>query len=131
VRLATAGNVTLLGQGGADFAQRQTLGVQLLLIHVLPVDGAARTPFLGARAILVFSDLSRVTRLQPEMLSQIFGLSLAEAKVAALMASGHASDEIADAVGVTRETVRKHLKAVFAKTATHRQAELVALLALL
>ena len=102
---------------------------QPVIVRVLPVHGAARTPFLGARALLVFSDLSRVPRPLPETLSQIFGLSPAEARVASHVASGLSPEEAADAIGISRATARNHLKAVFAKTATHRQAELVALLA--
>ena len=36
--------------------------------------------------------------------------------------------EIAEAAGVSIGTVRSHMKALFSKTGTHRQAELVALL---
>ena len=37
-------------------------------------------------------------------------------------------DEIADRLGLSRHTTRQHLRQVFQKTATHRQAELVRLL---
>ena len=100
-----------------------------LLIRVLPVDGPARTPFLGARVLLIFSDLSPKSGPQPSMLSQTFGLSLAEARLASLMATGISPKQAAREIGISTETARNQLKAVFAKTETHRQAELVALLA--
>ena len=106
----------------------QRLTKRPLLIRVLPVDGAARTPFLGARALLVCSDLSRKSGQQPSVLSEAFGLSPAEAKLASLVAAGISPEQAAEALGIARETARNQLKSVFAKTATHRQGELVALL---
>jgi DNA-binding CsgD family transcriptional regulator len=62
-------------------------------------------------------------------LKSLFGLTKAEARLAAHLASGEALDSAAAALGIARETARVQLKSVFAKTGTHRQAELVALLA--
>jgi DNA-binding CsgD family transcriptional regulator len=50
------------------------------------------------------------------------------ARVHFSLATGANLDLAADQLHVSRETVRNQLKAVFAKTATHHQAELVALL---
>jgi DNA-binding CsgD family transcriptional regulator len=99
-----------------------------LLIRILPVDGAARSPFLGARALLVFSDSESASAPRPQLLAQIFGLSRSEAKLAAIVAAGRSPQEAAEELGIARETARNQLKAVFAKTGTHRQGELIALL---
>lgn len=99
-----------------------------LIIRILPVDGAARSPFLGARALLVLSDLSHKSGPQPYLLSQIFKLSPAEARLASLIAKGISPEQAGIELGISRETARNQLKAVFAKTETHRQSELVALL---
>jgi DNA-binding CsgD family transcriptional regulator len=99
-----------------------------LVIRVIPIDGAARSPFLGARALLIFSDLEFKRLCQPELLSRAFGLSPAEARLASLMSSGTSTERAADELGLARETVRNQLKSIFAKTDTHRQSELVALL---
>jgi DNA-binding CsgD family transcriptional regulator len=99
-----------------------------LVIRILPVPGAARSPFLGARALLVFSDLDSTSGPRPEVLSQTFRLSLAEARLASLLATGISLEQAADELGLAHETVRNQLKAVFVKTETHRQGELVALL---
>jgi DNA-binding CsgD family transcriptional regulator len=106
----------------------QRRGKRPAVIRILPIDGAARSPFLGARAVLVFSDLRRQFGPRSEMLSQAFGLSPAEARLASLMASGISPEQAAEELGIARETARNQLKAVFAKTATHRQGELIALL---
>ena len=101
---------------------------QPLVIRVLPVAGPARTPFLGARALLVISDLHNRPQPQPSVLAETFGLTPAETRLAAVMAAGISIERAADQFGLSRETVRNQLKAIFAKTGTHRQSELVALL---
>lgn len=57
-----------------------------------------------------------------------FGLTAAESRLAMRLRSGESLSEIADASGVSRQTVRQHLKSIFLKTGTNRQAELVLLL---
>ncbi|HTV56591.1 MAG TPA: helix-turn-helix transcriptional regulator, partial [Terriglobia bacterium] len=98
-----------------------------ILIKVLPVHGAAATPFLGARAVLVLRDLEAERRAPLEILAEAFSLTSAEAKVASMVAAGSSPEEIAIALQVSRETVRNQIKAIFSKTATHRQSELAAL----
>jgi DNA-binding CsgD family transcriptional regulator len=99
-----------------------------LLIQILPIDGAARSPFLGARALLLLTDFSAKRVVPADVLAATFDLSTAEAKLAAIIAKGHSLDEAAEQLGIARETARNQLKAVFAKTGAHRQSELVALL---
>jgi len=99
-----------------------------LVIRIMPVAGPARTPFLGARALLVISDLHNRPQPQPSVLAKTFGLTPAETRVASIMADGISIERAADRLGLSRATVRNELKAIFAKTATHRQGELVALL---
>jgi DNA-binding CsgD family transcriptional regulator len=62
------------------------------------------------------------------VLRQAYGLSPAEARLAAEIGKGRDLKEIAAGHGVSEGTVRAQLKAIFAKTDTHRQAELVALI---
>jgi DNA-binding CsgD family transcriptional regulator len=60
-------------------------------------------------------------------LREIYRLTSAEARVAALVARGHVAKEIAAALGVREPTVRTQLQSIFAKTGTTRQAQLVRL----
>jgi DNA-binding CsgD family transcriptional regulator len=62
-------------------------------------------------------------------LRELFGLTRAEAAVAASLGDGKSPERIAADLGIGIGTVRTHLKRVLAKTSTHRQAQLVALLA--
>lgn len=63
-----------------------------------------------------------------ETLQRVFGLTAAEARLAVRMQGGHSLNEIADELGLSRETLRQQLKGVFSKTGTNRQVELVLLL---
>jgi len=90
---------------------------------------SARTPFLGARALLLLTDLCRKSSLQPEVLLEVFGLSPAESRLASVIAGGTSLEGAARRFGIARETARNQVKAVFAKTDTHKQSELVSLLA--
>jgi len=62
------------------------------------------------------------------ILAKIFGLTPSEAKLACIIACGASPNLAARERSISRETVRNQLKSIFAKTNTHRQSELVALL---
>jgi DNA-binding CsgD family transcriptional regulator len=95
-----------------------------LVLHKRPLDGLTDK---GARAMLVLVDLNERPRPNINILRHTFGLTLAEARLAAQLATGRSLREIAGQQKVTIETIRAQLKSVLAKTHTHRQAELVAL----
>jgi DNA-binding CsgD family transcriptional regulator len=98
-----------------------------VVIRVLPVDGPARNAFLGARVLLVFSNLTPRLAPDPTLIAQALDLSPAESRVAALLATGFSIDVAAERLCISRETARNHVKAAFSKTGTHRQAELISL----
>ncbi|ANL93606.1 helix-turn-helix transcriptional regulator [Rhizobium phaseoli] len=58
----------------------------------------------------------------------LFGLTGAEAKVAGLLATGKELSHVADICNVSYETARTHLRAIFGKTDTSKQGQLIALL---
>jgi DNA-binding CsgD family transcriptional regulator len=99
-----------------------------IVIRMLPVLAAASNPFLGSRAILLLKDLDSPSRLDPELIGSVLKLTPAQARIASLLAEGKSTEEIALQQGIGLEGVRAHLKAIFARTDTHRQAELIALL---
>jgi DNA-binding CsgD family transcriptional regulator/PAS domain-containing protein len=103
-------------------------GKRPIIVRVLPVHGAARTPFLGARALLTFTVVEPKAGPKGSLLAKAFGLTPAEARLASLIAEGISPERAAEELGVSYVTARNQLKAVFAKTATHRQSELVSLL---
>ncbi|WIW47859.1 helix-turn-helix transcriptional regulator [Bradyrhizobium sp. 62B] len=98
-----------------------------VVLRLLPVDGAARSVFLGARALLILSNLSPRPAPDPALIGQAFDLTPAESRLAALLATGTSIADAADHLRISRETARNHLKSIFSKTGIHRQSELVTL----
>jgi len=87
-------------------------------------------PMAAGRAVaaLFVVDPERRLELPHEALRQLYGLTPAEARLAALVAEGLGLPEVATRLGVARETAKSTLRAVFAKTGTRKQGELVRLL---
>ena len=99
-----------------------------VIIRALPIPGAARVPFGGARALLTFALIEQTCGPDAQLISDVFGLTRAEAEVAAMVVQGKSLAAIADARGIARVTARNQIRTILAKTGTHRQSELVALL---
>jgi DNA-binding CsgD family transcriptional regulator/PAS domain-containing protein len=104
-------------------------GLRPLLAQVVPVVGLAHDILHLVAAIVTLTDLGAVeTPPAAALLEQAFGLTPAEARLAAKLAGGATLPEISASERVSRETLRSRLKAIFDKTGTSRQAELVLLL---
>ncbi len=58
-----------------------------------------------------------------------YGLTQAEAKVALAASSGLSIPETASRLGLSPNTIKTHLRRIFAKTGTNRQTELARLMA--
>ena len=99
-----------------------------ILLRALPVNAAARSVFLGARALLTLTELIAKPGPNPLDISRAFGLSRAEARLASLIVGGLSPEEAASRLGISVITARNEIKAAMAKTGTHRQSGLVALL---
>lgn len=61
-------------------------------------------------------------------LSRLYGLTRAEARLAALLAQDLSLADAADELSVSQHTVRTHVKRIFSKTTTERQSGLIRLL---
>lgn len=81
----------------------------------------------GAHTVLILIDLDRTPRPHTAALERVFGLTAAEARLAAALAGGATVAEAAEANNVSVATVRTQLAAIFSKTHTSRQAELLML----
>ena len=99
-----------------------------VIARMLPVPCSARSPFVGARALVVLTTIGGRARPAPAPLMSLFGLTPAEARLASTLAGGLDPARAAQEIGVSRVTARNQLRTIFAKTGTHRQSELVALL---
>jgi DNA-binding CsgD family transcriptional regulator len=81
----------------------------------------------GPHSVLLLIDLDATPLPSTSCLEQIFGLTRAEARLTLLLVSGKTLNEVAEMLNLSVATVRTQLRAVFEKTHTHRQAELVVL----
>jgi DNA-binding CsgD family transcriptional regulator/PAS domain-containing protein len=79
-------------------------------------------------AMVAISDPVAAGQPPEAMLRELFGLSAAEIRVALALLEGGSPAQIADRLGIKLTTARWHLAALFRKTGTARQAELVRLL---
>jgi DNA-binding CsgD family transcriptional regulator len=103
-----------------DVAPERWLRLIVAPLHSAQLAGCAAIWVMNGRSAGVPSE---------KMLSVLFGLSPAEARLAHGLLVGRTPNEHARHAGVGVATVRTQLHSIFSKTGVRRQAELVALLA--
>ena len=104
--------------------RKSTLG---LLLRAFPRQ-AIRTTDRRPALICYITD-PQVNQLAPEQLiSQLFGLSASEARLAALLADGVTLVDAAKVMSISLSSARTYSKRIFTKTGVGRQAELVRLI---
>jgi DNA-binding CsgD family transcriptional regulator len=104
-------------------------GRRPLLAYPMRLSAVSADALAPCQAVIVLVDLDARPRPPESALCASFGLTAAEARLAIRLATGKPLEQVADEIGVAYETARSQLKAIFAKTETHRQAELVAVMA--
>lgn len=82
----------------------------------------------GERATLVLLRDPEAVHADPALLRQLFGLTAAEARVAAALARGGSTRGVALETGVQENTVLAHVKRLLQKTETSDRTQLVSLL---
>lgn len=103
-------------------------GQPALIVHLLPVRGQANDIFSGGHVLMVVSTITRKAAPRPELLHGLFDLTPAEARLTCELVDGGTLPAIAARVGLSPHTLRAQLRAIMAKTGTHRQTELMQLL---
>jgi DNA-binding CsgD family transcriptional regulator len=124
----TLADIALPDTGSAMQAQRPS-GRRPYAIFVSPV--SARYPRLSTlrpAVCLVIVDPETQSSVSVERLRAVLGLTEAEARLAALLATGYELRDAAARLRVTYGTARTRLAAIFQKTDTRRQGELIKLL---
>ena len=121
---------------GNESPQGDTIGIPNrdgagVLATILPLGGeperSQARPFAASAA--VFLQDPKVTPVCPaEAIARLYGLTGAELRVAVALMPGTPAPAVAVALGIGLQTVKTHLRHIFQKTGTARQAELVALL---
>ncbi|MCA6126247.1 helix-turn-helix transcriptional regulator [Bradyrhizobium sp. WSM 1704] len=103
-----------------------------LVVYLLPVglrSNLAEQFLTHTRAIVLAIEQRLDEPADPAVVRDVLGLTLGEARIAALVGSGLPPKEAAERLGISDETARTVLKRVFSKVGVSRQSELVAILA--
>jgi DNA-binding CsgD family transcriptional regulator len=104
-------------------------GLRPLQLLLLPFSDEIESGVCGDKvALLVVYDPEVSIEAVESVLSRMYDLTPAEAKVAVHIAKGRSPAEAADRLGISQDTVRTHLKRIFNKTGTNRQSELITLI---
>ncbi len=104
-------------------------GLRPWLLDGMACGDTARGPQGRAAALLLITDVEQPSRLSPELLIQVFGLTSTEARLAIELASGKSLHDVSTRLAISEGHARQRLKAIFCKTGTSRQGQLIALLA--
>ena len=99
-------------------------------LRVVRVTGDARDVFNATAAIAVLTRIANHKREAPELslAGAVYNLNARELDIARRLCAGQSIAGVAEALALTGDGVRYHMKTMFQKTGTHRQAELIALL---
>ncbi len=114
--------------GGALQIERPS-GLRAYALMIAPLNlELSQLNYQQAAAMIFITDPEMQAEVPTEMLQRLYGLTPAEAKLAALLAHGKSVTEAAEELHVTQNTARTHLKHIFQKTGVNRQNELVKLI---
>lgn len=87
-------------------------------------------PFGHVRCDLLVEIHESIPRIGSlDVMQSLFDLTGREVQVIRLLADGHSIDSLAQSMGISANTARTHLRAIFSKTGTSRQSELLQLCA--
>lgn len=101
-----------------------------LLATARPLDLPAIHSGTGALALFLARPAG-ATSTDPQIVRDVFSLTMAEARLASALNRGLTLVDAAKHLGIAHNTAKVQLRSVFAKTGVHRQAQLIALLATL
>ena len=109
--------------GGMSLTGRSGRFLSLLVCPYMSFE--ANLDLMRPSAIVFVCEQQRADRVIPAFLVQLYRLTPAEARLAAALTNGETLAAYAERAGITLETARSYLKAVFTKTGTQRQSQLV------
>jgi DNA-binding CsgD family transcriptional regulator len=99
-----------------------------VIVRIWPFEGPEHPPAQSVCVLLTLNALGPRPGPSAAIIAKTFRLTPSEAKLASIIARGAPPEIAARELKISRETARNQLKSVFAKTDTHRQSELVALI---
>jgi DNA-binding CsgD family transcriptional regulator/PAS domain-containing protein len=125
--IAIATSDVSLGAKGIGLPVSAT-GKPPAVAYVLPLtSGTARATFSPACAAVFVSTTTSASPLPEAVLTTLFDLTPAEARVLMTVGAGNSPSQSAASLGVSENTLKTHLNRIYAKTGKSRQADLVKL----
>jgi DNA-binding CsgD family transcriptional regulator len=103
-------------------------GQRPLLAYPGRLSSMVCNPLADCQAMVVLVDPNKTKTIKSSTLRHVFEMTEAEARLATLLGAGAALEDACEQLKIAKDTGRNHLKNVFEKTGTHRQAELVIML---
>jgi DNA-binding CsgD family transcriptional regulator len=126
--IASTASDLSLGQKGIGLPVSAP-GQSPAVAYVLPLtDGTARAAFRPACAAVFVSTTTSASPLPQAVLTTLFELTPAEARVLMTVGSGLSPSNSAASLGISENTLKTHLSRIYAKTGKTRQADLVKLM---
>jgi DNA-binding CsgD family transcriptional regulator len=116
--LRLPGPVTVPGRGGRVYS-----------VNAIPMPRDFQALLSGVQVLVTIYEVAPAAGGLAERLRERFQLTPKQIELAEHLAAGRSLRQAADAMGIVGDTARDHLKQIFSKTGTNRQATLVALLA--
>jgi DNA-binding CsgD family transcriptional regulator len=95
---------------------------------MMVTDELAESFLNQSQKLVLVSDQTSEATTDLHALRELFGLTVAEARLAAIIGRGASPREAAEQLQITEATARTVLKTVLAKTGTNRQSQIAALL---
>ena len=121
---AACRDVAAMGRKGLEIPTRGRDG-EIFALHVLPLPLGEHARAGRGRAA-VFVGQARTNFVASEnLLSALFGLTTAEARVLKELATGYEVKQVAERLGVAQSTIQTHIRRLFRKTGVRRQVDLV------
>jgi DNA-binding CsgD family transcriptional regulator/PAS domain-containing protein len=117
-----------LARGGGRMSIERGRGRSPVIVQTLPLSSHWLSQAFPGCTLVLIIDGERMAHMCHRALQELFGLTPAEASVAARIPGSRGLQTLANEMGLGLSTVRTHLQRAFEKTGTHRQAELVQLL---
>lgn len=131
IRSALDGDRVILAQETRPILVHRQNASRPLALYVLPIPAQhSGNGFLTrARAIVLLMNPTADGVPDPALIRDVLGVTLGEARIAALVGSGLSPKDAAERLGIAEETARSVLKRVFSKVGVSRQSELAAMMA--
>jgi DNA-binding CsgD family transcriptional regulator len=128
---AAAAGDAAVGKDGVAVPMQSSDG-ERYVAHVLPLTAGARrhagAAYAAVAAVFVH-EAALATPSAPETIAKAYGLTAMEVRVLLGIVETGGVPAVSADLGISGTTVRTHLKNLFAKTGTNRQADLVKLVA--